>query len=767
MKKNYTTVYALIIIIALLFGVFYFMMPQDYDKEDKLPLKEFSTQRAMDIVYKIAKKPHYVGSKNHDEVVVYLQNELLNLGLQPSIQEGFVMTEKGTLVKAKNIIAKIKGTQNSKALLLLSHYDSAPHNASLGASDDASGIATILEEIRAFLHSKTPHKNDIIILFSDAEEIGLNGAALFSQQHPWAKNIGVILNFEARGASGPSYMLLETNKGNAKMIENFADAQVKFPVSNSLMYSIYKMLPNDTDLTVFRENNNIQGYNFAFIDSHYYYHTSLDNAQNLSKTTLAHQGSYLMPLLHHLSNKNLSTLNTTEDEVYFNVPFRFIHYPFSYNLPLLFGTIALFFIVIIFGLGKQLVKFPELIKGFVPLFIAIIACGIFGFVGWKLLLLLYPQYTEILHGFTYNGHEYLYAFISGALGICFYIYRKNYIKNTEQQYTIAPLFLWLIINAFIAYKLPGGSYFILPVIGSILMLGYYIFTQKPNMVFNLICSIPSIIILVPFIQMLPIGLGLKFLVASTILTALTFALLLPILGNFIQKKWLATLFALLSISFLVKAHTKSEFTNSQPKPNSLNYVYLADQNKAYYATYDNILDIWTKAYLGDKPQQAKLLNTEKLYSKYGSEYTYMNQTTVKPIAKPTITFEKDSIAGSKHLYTIRITPNRNVNRYDIFCKNKNLSNLIANGVKSIDFKSNISAKTSEKIISYYPSNQEPLEIAFSIPVDEHLDMTLIESSFDLLNNTLFSLPQRPSNMIAKPFVLNNAIVIKQKVKPSL
>jgi hypothetical protein len=28
------------------------------------------------------------------------------------------------------------------------------------------------------LYAKTPQKNDIIILFSDAEELGLNGAAL-------------------------------------------------------------------------------------------------------------------------------------------------------------------------------------------------------------------------------------------------------------------------------------------------------------------------------------------------------------------------------------------------------------------------------------------------------------------------------------------------------------------------------------------------------------------------------------------------------------
>jgi hypothetical protein len=41
--------------------------------------------------------------------------------------------------------------------------------------------------------------------------------------------------------------------GKWGLVKEFAAANTTFPVSNSLMYSIYKMLPNDTDLTVFRE----------------------------------------------------------------------------------------------------------------------------------------------------------------------------------------------------------------------------------------------------------------------------------------------------------------------------------------------------------------------------------------------------------------------------------------------------------------------------------------------------------------------------------
>ena len=241
MRKNHAPVYSLLVLIVLIFGIFFFMMPQSYD-ETEAPLSEFSTKRALEIVKEISKKPHFVGSKNHEIVADYLQKELQDLGLETSIQEGFSMTDKGTLVKSKNIIAKIKSTStalgvtnNSKALLLLSHYDSAPHSFSKGASDDASGVATILESVRAFLHNKTKNKNDIIILFTDAEELGLNGAALFVTQHKLAKDVSLVLNFEARGSSGPSYMLMETNDGNAKMVDAFKAGNVSYPVSNSLM----------------------------------------------------------------------------------------------------------------------------------------------------------------------------------------------------------------------------------------------------------------------------------------------------------------------------------------------------------------------------------------------------------------------------------------------------------------------------------------------------------------------------------------------------
>ena len=767
MKKNYTSLVSILFLAALLFGVFYFMMPQRYDQKEA-PLTEFSTQRALEKVKVIASKPHFVGSKNHEVVAQYLQKELQNLGLETSFQEGFTLIENGTLVKSKNILARIKGSNSSKALVLLSHYDSAPHSFSKGASDDASGVATILEGVRAFLHNKTQHKNDIIILFTDAEELGLNGAALFVKEHKWAKEVGLVLNFEARGSSGPSYMLMETNQGNAKMVDAFTAGNVQFPVSNSLMYSIYKMLPNDTDLTVFREHGKIQGFNFAFIDNHFNYHTAQDIPQNLDPKTLAHQGTYLVPLLSYFSNSDLKTLNSSEDKVYFNIPFAFVSYPFGWIFPMLIGAFILFSLLLFVGLGKRTLIMRDIFIGFIPFVSTLVVAGLATYFGWKIVVSVYPQYDDILQGFTYNGHDYIYAFVCLTLAVCFLFYQNSGKRKPEMNQMIMPLFIWLLINIGITISLKGAGFLIIPVIFSMLMLGYFVLTQKSSWFLNILFAIPTLVILVPFIQMFPIGLGLKILVGSSILTVLSFTLLLPIFGSFPRKGIWSLVFFLIAIGFFFKAHQASEYVAGKAKPNSLLYVLDADKNQANWATYDVNLDEWTKGYLGENPKDATTLNTTKLYSKYGSEFTFMAKAEVKNVPRPTIAFLRDTVKGNQRLLKILITPNRKVNRYDIYTNElMSIHNLKANGVKSLDLNSNIINKNqSSKILTYYVVDNLPLEIEFSIPKNQKLNMSLRESSFDLMGNPLFKMTPRKNWMIPTPFVLNDAVVIVQSLKPS-
>ena len=764
MKKNQTSILAVICILAILGIIYATMMPQQLSKDSEA-LAEFSTDRALNQVKIIAQKPHYVGSLNHELVANYLKLELNRIGLETSVQEGYTLNDWGILVKSKNILARIKGSNNTKALLLLSHYDSAPHSFSKGAGDDASGVATILEGIRAFLYAKQPHKNDIIILFSDAEELGLNGAALFVNNHPWAKDVGLALNFEARGSSGPSYMLMETNKGNKAMVEAFSNAKATYPVSNSLMYSIYKMLPNDTDLTVFREQGNIQGFNFAFIDSHYNYHTQQDDIQHLSKTTLAHQGTYLMPLLKYFSNADLNATTSTEDDVYFSAPFSFFSYPFSWVFPMTIIALALLIIFIFIGKVKRVITFREIFKGFVPLLGSLIISGLVAFLGWKILLQIYPQYSDFLNGFTYNGHAYIGAFVTLSIAISFAFYHHFSEAKITMNHYVAPLLLWIIINGFLANSLTGAGFLIIPVYFGIFLFGIFVLTQHYSLGLNLLFTIPAFVIIVPFIVMFPIGLGLKILFVSAILTVLLFGLVLPIFGPFAKKGVWTMFFFAVSIGFFIYAGYHSGYEHGKAKSNSLLYVYNANTNSAVWTTYDVNLDDWTKTYLGQTNQKPVGLNTLPLISKYNSDFTYSAIAPVIDLAKPTIAFLKDSVVGNNRYLKIKITPNRKVNRYDIYANPKmTFFNFKANGVSTLGQKSNRLERNGMKILCYYVVANEPLVMDFYINKSVALDMDLVESSFDLMTNPLLKVKPRSDWMMPTPFVLNDAVVIQQKIK---
>jgi hypothetical protein len=756
---------AIIIILLAVYFSFKTIIPSEITSIDT-PENEFSTQRALVHLKEISKDVHYLGSDAHNDVRDYIEKELQKLGLETHIQEGYSYSEKwGAFSKPKNILARIKGTSEGKALMLLTHYDSNPHS-SFGASDAGSGVVTILEGLRAFLSKNKTPKNDIIILISDSEELGLNGADIFVNQHEWAKDIGLVLNFEARGSGGSSIMLIETNQGNANLMKEFVAANPKFPVANSLFYRIYKMLPNDTDLTIFRKDGDIDGFNFAFIDDHFDYHTALDTYERLDRNTLEHQGSYLMPLLYHFSESNLNNLKHKEDYIYFNVPFlKTIIYPFSWIMPMLILAIILFIILLFYGFKKQTINAKDVGKGFVALITSLIIVGAIGYFSWGFLKMLYPRYNEILHGFTYNGYTYISAFVCLSLAICFYIYHKVYKLENVASLLIAPLFLWLVICTGVALKLEGASFFIIPVFFGLLSLFVFIRQKEPSIILLTLLGLPVIMMLSYFVQMFPVGLGLKMMVISMVLVVLIFGLLISVFGFFKHKKRWSFLFLFMSIYFLVSAHFKSDFTEDSPKPNSLLYVLNADDNTAVWATYDETLDAWTKEFITDYPDEASDLKDYTIGSKYKSGFSFTKKAPIKAINKPVVEVSNDTIIGNLRHIEVCITSQRNVNRIEIFSDSTNIyKSFKVNGVNvPIDEeRGNVFNKRNKsRLFSYHVTDEEPLNMIFSVPKNQETTFKIYEASYDLLENENFSVPKRELNMIPKPFVLNDAIVVKR------
>lgn len=755
---------AIVLIIAAVYWSFAVLLPSNTSQFNS-DTNTFSTERALEHLKIISENVHYVGTSNHTKVRDYIVRTLEDLGLSVEIQEGYTISKWGNLVKAKNIVSRIKGTENSKALLLLTHYDSAPHS-SFGASDAGSGVVTILEGLRAFLEQGKPPKNDIIILISDAEELGLNGADLFVNHHKWANDVGLVLNFEARGSGGPSYMLIETNGGNSKLIDAFKAANPKFPVANSLAYSIYKMLPNDTDLTRFRVDANIDGFNFAFIDDHFDYHTSNDTFKNLDIESLEHQASYLMPLLDYFSQSNLNDLKSKEDQIYFNVPlFNLVSYSYSWIWPMLILAILIFGVLIIIGLKKHRLQPEDMLKGWLPLLGSLALSGALGYALWELILRIYPGYSEILQGFTYNGHTYILAFVFLSLGVCSYFYSKFYKPGNTVSLLVAPIALWLIIGIIAALKLKGASFFIIPVYFALLSLFILIKQRKPNLILMAVINFPLLIIMSPFVKMFPVGLGLKILFVSCILVVLIFSLLNSVFGFFRHKRrWSVIMYIMAIICFLV-AHFSSSFNEEHQKPNSLLYVLDADLQKANWVTYDKVLDSWTSNYLGKYPETTTNLNI--LPSKYNTKVTYMKAAQIKPLVHPVVEIYKDTTVGDYRELSIEIKSNRYVNRLDFFANDNSVfKDFIINGVqahKTNDDGFAFASRKHNSLFSYFVADQEPLKIKFTVPKNQVTKIDFYETSNDLLSHRLFTVPKRNNKMMPKPFVLNDAVIIKKSI----
>jgi hypothetical protein len=471
-----------------------------------------------------------------------------------------------------------------------------------------------------------------------------------------------------------------------------------------------------------------------------------------------------MPLLQYFSNADLKDLTAENDKVYFNIPFTLLSYPFSWIWPMLILSIGLFSWIVYAGIRNKRFSFSAAAQGFIPFFSCLFTAGLLTFFGWKLINKIYPAYSEILHGFTYNGHAYIAAFVCLTLSISFFFYNKQRSSHEEIIQSIAPLFVWILINALIAIKLKGGAFFIFPVMAGIIMLAYYVRNGKSNALLNTVLSVPALVILAPFIKMFPVGLGLKTIAGSALLTVLCFSLLLPVLGSFGNKKSLASFFMIMCLAFLVKAHFTSGYEKGEGKPNSLLYVYDKDDGKAYWTTYDKITDEWTSAVLGNKPDNAASLNQESLYSKYGSRFSLMAKAPVKNLSGPAIEFTLDTVTNNRRFLRILIKPNRKVNRYDVFADEKmGVSDLKANGVSSLDIRNSVFSKSGGRILSYYVAGNEPLDLELSMDKNAEFKMQLWESSFDLLSDPAFNMKPRKDWMIAKPFVLNDAVVIRQKI----
>lgn len=288
------------LILALLIGVLALQVPAPRGA-DAAP-DVFSTVRAMADIRQIARAPHPVGDPEHARVQAYLVQRMTQLGLAPTLQSGPLSPEAVARLarwrdappvpgeRAVNIVGILAGRDPAApAVMMMAHYDSAW--GSPGAADDATGVAAILEAVRA-IKARGPIERTLVVLITDAEELNLDGARLFFSEHPLRDRIGMVVNLEARGGGGRATMF-ETGIDNAGTIPLFSRAMRRADggtTATSLAGYVYALTPNGTDFTIPRERG-IGGVNFAFIGRPSQYHSPTSTPEALDPGSVQSIGS--------------------------------------------------------------------------------------------------------------------------------------------------------------------------------------------------------------------------------------------------------------------------------------------------------------------------------------------------------------------------------------------------------------------------------------------------------------------------------------------
>ncbi|HJY44632.1 MAG TPA: M28 family peptidase, partial [Propionibacteriaceae bacterium] len=244
------------------------------------PTEAFSAARAMTQISAVADDPRPMGSAQHGEARAYLVDQLESLGWRTEVQESIGMFDFGVdgtqpIAAVGNVIATKPGTAPTGTVLLTAHYDTVA--GSPGAGDDGIGVGVLLETARALSRAGAP-RNTVMILLTDAEEVGLLGAEAFVRER--AKELGttVVLNHEARGAGGGP-MTFRMSSPNSELIEVLAGAPGVFADSSS--EATFEALPNDSDFTPF-ERAGLYGYDTAIMADGAYYHSPIDDPTHLS-----------------------------------------------------------------------------------------------------------------------------------------------------------------------------------------------------------------------------------------------------------------------------------------------------------------------------------------------------------------------------------------------------------------------------------------------------------------------------------------------------
>jgi hypothetical protein len=703
---------------------------------------QFSAVRAMMYLHHIAAAPHPIGSRENAAVRDYLVAELQARGARPQVQAALAASASNdTAGYVNNIVARIPGSApGGKAVLLAAHYDSVPNG--YGAADDGASVAAILETLRG-ITSGAKLKNDVIVLLSDGEEAGLLGAEAFVAGHPWAKEVGVALNFEYRGNAGPMLMF-ETSADNGKLVKAFAG--LAHPIGNSLLGEVYKLMPNDTDMSAFKRAG-LRGMNFAAMEQTTAYHTQLDRPDALNQGSLQHQGDIMLALTRHFGDANLNELDDS-DQIYFDLPvLGMVRYPAALALPLAAVMLVLCGVVVVRAVRHGALRAGRIAAAALLLPLLGIVVGAACTLLWLGASALHPQYKALMD--PYNVQWYRAGLVALGGGLFALLQMRLHRRFQPLELALGSAVMWVVLLAASAVAMPGASFiFTWPLLPLLLAYGWMLAPSgvragtDRRLVVLVIAAAPAVLLFAPLTKLMLVAFTIRLAGVAVFFMVLLLGLLAPMLALLRHRFMLPALPLGAGVVCLAAGSLTSGISPQQPHPTNLMYV-VDGKGDASWVSSDATLDPWQKSVLGAGATRRPL---PEVFGPRAKQY-WTAPAPALDVPGPDVTLIRDDTSGATREVAVHIRSPRNAPEIRIAVE----------GTDVLDARMAGHAVTKELndawVMFAYGVPAQGTDITFHTKPGHPFVLRVIDRSYGLPTGT----PIRGASAIAQPFGMTDSI----------
>ncbi|MFC0526561.1 M28 family peptidase [Phytohabitans kaempferiae] len=670
-RRALTALAAMTVLVALGAITLFDVQPPE-PRDASAPAGDFSAARAYRHVEALSTQTHAAGSAANERNRERIEVTLRDLGLSPTVQDT-VGTEAGqvsggeggvTYARVRNVVATLPGTASTGRVFLVAHYDSV--QVGPGGNDDGAGVAAILEVARA-LTSGPRLRNDVVFVLTDAEEACLCGASAFASSHPLAADGGVVLNLEARGSGGP-VITFETSRRNAALVSAFGRA-APHPVGTSFAVEVYRLLPNDTDFTVFLDKG-FAGLNSAYIDGAAVYHTPLDTPASMSRASLQQHGDNTLALAREFGGLDLSTVEASGDATYFPAPGGLVHYPGWLTWPLALLALVATGALAWLARRRGRTTWGRVAGGFGLALIPIVAAAALAQALWAILTVVRPGYTELVD--PYRPLWFRLAVIALSAAVLFTWYALLRRRLGPASLAIGGLGWLVVFGLALAAVAPGGSYLtsipaLSGAVGGLLALA----VPRLGMVATTAAAAVATVILAPTIALLFPALGLAMGAVGALFAVLLGLAALPVTDLLFAeaggqrameavraRRWaiypgLAT--GLAAVVLTGVGLSANGFDAARPSPTHLMYALDTSTGKALWLSEEESEQEWTGRYVSGDPAPV-----EDDFPGLGDDEFRTGPAEVAALPAPTVDVEQlPSATGERHV-RLRVRPQRPV-----------------------------------------------------------------------------------------------------------